>query len=697
MTIYQLQTIQPAKSDYQRLAELLDKRKTRRGGLSMPEFAETTVVTAGPKKGQKFRLKDSTYARRPMECLSVESMFQLVVLMFPAQSTKSVIGQIFAGYGAKEVPAEFLYVMADLAGARKTMERRIEPLFKSIGVEFRTQSESRKSRRTGDVTFSKEFDGGNLDLVTANSAAALAAETKRFGVFDELDRAKKALGDEGSPWAQFWARLKAWMDEKKGLAISTPTDEDSSEIFQLFLQGTQEEWFIHCPFCGEPQVMKIKHQSGYGLWWKTRNGRILKTSLEHVCKKCAKGYKEAKKYAVQQSGIWIQQGNPIDEYTASFHLSALNSNFETWQNIAAAYEKGLDDPAKMKEFTNLTMGLPWREVGARPKFEKVIRLKGRYQSETVPMGVLYITIGVDVQRGKDRYRNMTEEELSNEIAKAGTDIEEKNFPRIELEVLGIGPGHRTWSIAYRRFLGRTDNAYSGAFERFNEWATEISSNCGGFGFIREVDGMFFPVVKTFVDCGDGKYSDVVFQFCQRWDGCYPIKGANVLKVKGGDRKAQGDDVNLMNFTPWRLTKSGDTLIYTFSTNAYKSRTYAALEIERTDELVQKPSFCDFPRDYNNDYFTMLTAEERRTDGSYHASGRRNESLDCRGMALCAGDVHLTQLVEKYREAAVQGDLNAGGLHFKKMSKEMAKIKINRRIVIDDLCIRAKLPEDYYKY
>jgi phage terminase large subunit GpA-like protein len=678
------QTIAPAKTDFQLMSGLLANRRTRRGGLSMPDFAETTVVTAGPKKGQRFDLNDSPYARRPMECLSVESIYQLIILMFPAQSTKSVIGQIFSGYGAKEIPSEFLYVMADLASARKTMERRIEPLFKSIDVQFRTQSENKNSRRTGDITFSKEFDGGNLDLVTANSAAALAAETKRFGVFDELDRAKKALGDEGSPWAQFWSRLKAWMDEKKGLAISTPTDEDSSEIFKLFLTGTQEEWFVPCPLCGEFQILRIKSESGFGLTWKSKNGRIIKRSIEYVCKKCSKGWKETKKYQSQLDGIWKQQGEPIDEYTASFHLSALNSNFETWENIAAAYEKGLDDPLKMKEFTNLTMGMPWREVGSRPKVENVMRLRGKYKSGVVPMGVLYITIGADVQRGAERYKHMDEQQLQKAIASAGTEVEEKNFPRIEFEVLGVGPGHRTWSILYKRFLGRVDNAYSGAFELFNDWAVEISELHGGFGFIREVDGQFFPVVMTFIDSGDGTGTETVYQFCERWDSCYPIKGSNALKQRKGQK---GDELTMSNFMRFKPAKSGDTIFYNISTNYYKSQVYSALNINRVDEEVQKPGYCDFPRDYGNAYFKMLTAEERKSDGSYHAGGRRNESLDTRVYSLCAGDVYLGMMVDRYRDSAVKNG----------MSKETAKLKVNRRTVIDDLCLKYNLPEQYYKY
>ena len=48
---------------------------------------------------------------------------------------------------------------------------------------------------------------------------------------------------------------------------------------------------------------------------------------------------------------------------------------------------------------------------------------------------------------------------------------------------------------------------------------------------------------------------------------------------------------------------------------------------------------------------MLTAEEKRRDGSFHAGDRRNEALDCRVMNLAAGDIFLDTLLEAERMKA----------------------------------------------
>jgi phage terminase large subunit GpA-like protein len=49
---------------------------------------------------------------------------------------------------------------------------------------------------------------------------------------------------------------------------------------------------------------------------------------------------------------------------------------------------------------------------------------------------------------------------------------------------------------------------------------------------------------------------------------------------------------------------------------------------------------------------MLTIEERGSDGAFHCpKGARNEAIDCRVMALCAGDIYLDALVMDLKAAA----------------------------------------------
>jgi phage terminase large subunit GpA-like protein len=93
----------------------------------------------------------------------------------------------------------------------------------------------------------------------------------------------------------------------------------------------------------------------------------------------------------------------------------------------------------------------------------------------------------------------------------------------------------------------------------------------------------------------------------------------------------------------------DMTLYEVSTNFYKTNLYRNLKIPRQDLEPQKPGFCDFPLEYGERYFKMLTAEEKRSDGSFHCpQGRRNEALDVRVLNLCAADIFLANEVNFLR-------------------------------------------------
>jgi phage terminase large subunit GpA-like protein len=281
-------------------------------------------------------------------------------------------------------------------------------------------------------------------------------------------------------------------------------------------------------------------------------------------------------------------------------------------------------PDGMRTFTNHQRGRPYIVSGTRPKAEKIIENRGDYKRGTVPDGVLYLTIGGDVQRG------------------SANDPE--NPPRIELEVLGIGALYQTWSIEYKRFEGDVTDPYSGAWEKLNEWMLETE-----LSFVRGIDGFVFPVCMIFLDSGDGELTDVVYEFCKRWINTYPIKGQRVIARKKGEKPDELTDASIRRYKYSKLSE--DTGIYIISTVWYKNQLYNNLKVQRQESGPQKPGFCNFPYDYPEKYFDMLTAEEKVSEGGvtyYESHGRRNEALDARVYALCAADVFLDAELTSYR-------------------------------------------------
>jgi phage terminase large subunit GpA-like protein len=337
------------------------------------------------------------------------------------------------------------------------------------------------------------------------------------------------------------------------------------------------------------------------------------------------------------NGKWKPTAIPKSKYRRSRQISSMYSpvGMLSWYELYQIYLDAQLDPDGMRSFTNLYRGLPFKESGSRPDFNKVIEQRGAYASRDIPDGVLYLTVGIDVQRGSDEPKN-------------------NNPARLEMEVLGTGIGYRSWSIEYKIFTGSIDDAFSGAWEKMYEWAKE-----GGLTYKR-ADGVEFTPQLIFIDSGDGPYIDTVYSFVSRWPNTFPSKGFSILK-KRKDEKI-GDEVMTSNFIRYRAAKtprSMDVLFYEIATNYYKTRVYNNLKIQRIPEKLQRPGFCDFPRDYPENYFKMLTAEEKHSDGSFHAHGRRNESLDCRVMALCAGDVFLDAKVAEMKQEMKQAAKTSG--------------------------------------
>ena len=635
-------------NDFDILKQNFIDRPFKKGTTPILDYCETTYLPSGKFRGVKFSHNRAPYLKEPISFLGPDSDKQEVRCMFPAQTGKSTIAEMVIEYYIVEYPTEILYVSSNETAAMKFMQRRIEPRCAYKGVEFRSDVDSKSARRTGDTQYSKSFNGGNLDIASSLSPAQLASESKRLVIGDEIDRWKLSISSEGNPLDILYARTQAWGDEKRILLISTPTTEDVSLMNKLYLDGDRRLYYVACPFCNHFQVLDFYEGDSHGLKWEIKDEKIKKSSVVYVCESCKKPIKETLKNKMLNSGEWRKTGESISENIVSYHINGLYSPFISWYEMAVDYEKSKNNIIKMQAFENLKMGRPFKRKGTRPKVEFVIE-NNRHASRRscdVPDGVLYITAGVDVQRGSKTDPN--------------------NPPRLEMEVLGIGIGHRTWSIEYRVFEGSIDNPFQGAWEDLFNYMVERDNK------YTRADGFQFPVSLMFIDAGDGEYMDIVYMYSQRWTNAFPSKGFKALTRR---KKEKPDEITESSFIRYRAARmDGDITLYEISTAYYKTQIYANLKVKRVEGEIQSPGFCDFPADYGENYFEMLTAEEL-TENGYDNKGRRNESLDCRVYALCAADVYLASVVKEWQNWAINE---------RKMSRAAAEAYYTKTWVLQDM-------------
>jgi phage terminase large subunit GpA-like protein len=563
------------------------------------------------------------YAVEIMDNMSPSSFVQHTVVMKGAQLGLTAAAENVIGFWMGPSPSEILYMSATQELLERWATKRLEPMIDSLDIRERIYANTAPdgSRRSGDKLLSKQFLGGSLEMASAQSASSMRSDSKRILVRDEIDGAPKLLSSGEGNWLDVsMARTYGWGNRKKILDFTTPTTFAESAIWPEFLAGDQRKYFVPCPLCGAEIELEWNPDGHDGLKSDKTAGLI--TDAYYLCPHCHDAIFNHHKTQMLTAGAWRPTVENTKSEYRSYHISSLYSpqGMLSWKDLYQAYEKSNESPDGARSFTNIILGMPYQETGARPRIDRVIELQGSYSKGTVPYGVLYLTMGIDVQRGSDK--------------------NSKEPPRLECQVMGFGAGYRMWSIDYQVFTGDIDDPYSGAWEKLNQWSLDTALS------YTDRHGQVFSVRIVFIDAGDGMYTNNVAAFCERWQETYPSMGFSAIKR----RKTESPDDDIQSagdIKRYRMARigNGESWYYQISTNHYKQNIYGRLNsMVRIPGPIQKPGFIDFPVDYDENYFKMLTAEDRLSDGTFRAAGRRNESLDTMVYAMCASDVFLDREV-----------------------------------------------------
>jgi len=564
-----------------------------------------------------WRNAKTPYGVEIMDNMRPDSKIIRTVVMKGAQLGLTACADNVVAYYMDEVPSEIMFITASDDLIKTWTRTNLEPLIDSCGFrhKIRSNSEKKNNRRQGDTMYSKEYIGGSLSLASAQSASSLRSASKQILIRDEIDGAPSQLRTGEGSWLDVSeARTNAWGSRKRILDFSTPATYESSLVFPAYEDGDKRKYFVPCPHCKKLQVLKFDN-----LQPKIIAGVL--DSVFYQCEKCDGAIYNYHKNEMLSNGNWIPTSKSISNSYRSYQISSLYSplGMMSWKELYQKYLSVKDDPNRMRAFINLYLGEPFREIGSRPDLKIVMELRGSYLRGTVPDDVLFLTASVDVQRG--------------------SKTDKENPARLEMEICGHGRKFKTFSIDYKVFTGDINSHYAGAWEKLRDFIENE------FKFSRH-DGKQFTPLIVLIDSGDGMYTNVVYEFCEPMRNVYPLKGFSAFK-----KKENGDALGRDIYTKYKIKKLvGSNVLYEISTNYYKRHLYNNLKRARIDIGNTPAGFCDFPSDYPDKYFKMLTAEEQRRDGSFHCpSGRRNESLDLRVYNLCACDVFLNGQVKRYKD------------------------------------------------
>jgi phage terminase large subunit GpA-like protein len=615
--------------------------------LSVSEYAENyrslPLGTPFPGPWDNDR---TPYLREMMDDMGPQSIIQEEYCLKGHQIGFTAAAENIILYWMDLNPTTILYVSATDDLLKDWVNKRLEAAIDSVGMRHKMHGggENKHTRRSGDNTFSKEFLGGDLKMASAQSAAGLRSMSRRILILDEMDGAPAQLRTgEGTYVKVAAARTTSFGNRKKILGFSTPTTYDASLIWQKYELGDCRKYLVPCPHCKKPQELVL--QTGdmrHGLHGETKAGKF--ETAYYLCEFCGEAIFDHQKVGMLAGGRWEPTKESCYKTYRSRHISGLYSppGMLSWDDFYKEYMDAQLTPDGMRSFTNLYLGLPYRETGARPSMQIVQSLRGDYQEFTVPDGVLYLTAGIDVQ--------------------AGSAKDPDHPARLEMHVVGHGLGYRRWSIGYYVFPGSTDNAFEGAWQKLVEW---FGQGKGVYhrSALSNLSDVAFPISLIFIDSGNNP--QVTYQFCTRGPGMFPIKGMPLhAMIADAKRREAGQAPG--GYIYYRYARVSDgQMIYELNVSLYKHGIYADLSrsgaANRIPGTIQRTSFFDFPQNYADDFFKGLASEEELPDGSYRQISAYNEPLDTTVYAVAAAHVYLDGLVTMARDAARKQGANPSQL------------------------------------
>jgi phage terminase large subunit GpA-like protein len=470
----------------------------------------------------------------------------------------------------------------------------------ALGAALRSDPEAKSKFNTIDK---KVFIGATWDIKGGKSAKNFRRMSKDVASYDELaafdpdidgEGSALELGDGRLDQAPFPKSIRGSTPKIKGLCQIEAAVEASDMVFHRY---------IRCKHCGALHRLEFKNLK----WDEDRPGTAYFVCPTNGCTLLYRDYPE-----MDASGRWQTiDGNWYDDATDRFFnaddqpidkprrigwkIWAAYSYLRPWSWLAdrwiqANKEAKTGKVTALKAVINTLLGETWEERGETIEAAGLAdRGEDYLAGGTIPMGVLVITAGVDVQGGLNA--------------------------RLECEIVGHGLEGETWSLGYEVIPGNA------------EWAEtwEALDAVLERRFVRE-DGVTMRIDAAFIDSGFMAHHVYRYTAKRRRRNIYATKGVNTgtLCNKGtwqGDQK-----------------KGVRAILRTVNVDDAKTVIFNRLRIQEPG-----PGYCHFPDHYQDDYFEKLTNEqkvEKRNKrgallGYEWVKKGPNEPLDCRAYALGA--------------------------------------------------------------
>ncbi len=391
---------------------------------------------------------------------------EMLAMMLAAQVGKTEVLLNCLCYVADVDPGPALLVMPDEDEVAKIMGERVEPTCRATPRLARQLSK----RKNDNLKDRLRLERMTLFTAGAGSTAALASRAIRYLFCTEVDKFPRKSGKEADPVMLAHNRTKTFRHDRKTVIESTPTTV-AGLIFREFELGDQRRWHVPCPHCGVYQQLlfsQVKWPEG-----ERHPDTIMRKQLAwYECVECQQPIPddEVHKRKMNSRGVWVPKGAEVDldgvvhgavpSSRASFQISALVPNWQTWSEVVAQFLRSKDDRYLLMDFVNSWLGEPFAEQDDKLYPELIEACIDEYPAGSVPKEAVLLTAGVDVQKGLLYWvvrawgRGMTSwlvaygvapdfAALENHVVKASWPRLGGEGKRLQARYIGVDTGYRT--------------------------------------------------------------------------------------------------------------------------------------------------------------------------------------------------------------------------------------------------------------
>lgn len=367
------------------------------------------------------------YMVEPMNTFTSRT-YSGLIFVGPAQSGKTdalVLNTL--AYTIKVDPMDMMLVCPTQTASRDFSTRRIDRLHrysKKIGEMLLPGADN-------DNKFDKSYKSGMLFTLSHPSPTELAGKPVGRVVLTDRDRMDDDVGPgDGEPFDLASKRTTTFGSYAMTVAESSPSRPvenlkwipstpheapPAAGILSLYNRGDRRRWYWPCPHCGQYFEGRFEHLQ---IDEKASGSNVDKAStVRMVCPSCDYGIHPDEREEMQLWGVWLKDGQGIDNLgrvfgegvrtsIASFWLRGVAAAFVSWPKLYEIYLTAYDEYERtgseeaLKKFYNNDLGEPYY-----PKSTEGVRLpevlKAREEplgERVVPEGVRFLVALIDVQK-----------------------------------------------------------------------------------------------------------------------------------------------------------------------------------------------------------------------------------------------------------------------------------------------------------